>query len=88
MTGADRPLHRTSATSFQARAACRSPRPCGPILKSKGGVEATARLVRRDLVPTRSTSEGREASKSFADLEQACAMLGALVNQPPHHQQR
>jgi hypothetical protein len=46
------------------------------------------RLVKRDLVPPRSTSEGHEAYQSFAELEQACAMSGGLVNQRPHHQQR
>jgi hypothetical protein len=46
------------------------------------------RLVKRDLVPPRSTSEGREAYQSLPSWEQACAMSGGLVNQRPHHQQR
>jgi hypothetical protein len=49
--------------------------------ESKGGVEATVRLAKRDLVPTRVNL--REAYQSFAELEQACAVFGGLVNQRP-----
>jgi len=52
--------------------------------ESKGGVEATVRLAKRDLVPTQVNL--REAYQSFAELEQACGMFCGLVNQRPHRE--
>ena len=52
--------------------------------ESKGGVEATVRLAKRDLVPTRVNL--REAYRSFAELEQACAGFGGLVNARAHRE--
>jgi hypothetical protein len=52
--------------------------------QSKGGAEATVRLAKRDLVPTGVNL--REAYRSFAELEQACAAFCGLVNARAHRE--
>ncbi|MGO9082969.1 MAG: IS21/IS408/IS1162 family transposase [Streptosporangiaceae bacterium] len=54
--------------------------PCDPA--SKGGSEATVRVAKADLVPTQANL--LPAYRSFAELEEACAVFCGQVNARPH----
>jgi len=52
--------------------------------QSKGGVEATVRIAKADLVPTETNLRGAYAS--FAELQAACARWGEHINARPHRE--
>ncbi|RCG16203.1 IS21 family transposase [Sphaerisporangium album] len=52
--------------------------------ESKGGVEATVKIAKADLVPTNANL--RAAYASFAELEQACAAWSGHINGRRHRQ--
>ncbi len=54
--------------------------------ETKGGVEATVRIAKADLVPT--TANLRHDYESFAALEDACATFCERVNTRPHTETR
>jgi transposase len=54
--------------------------------ESKGGVEATVRVAKADLVPTEANLRGEYAT--FAELAQACRDFMVEVNERPHRSTR
>lgn len=54
--------------------------------ETKGGVEATVRIAKADLVPT--TANLRDEYPSFAALEEACGAFCERVNARPHTETR
>lgn len=52
--------------------------------ESKGGVEATVKVAKADLVPT--TANLRERYASFAELREACESFGTHINARPHRE--
>lgn len=54
--------------------------------ESKGGVEATVRIAKADLVPT--DANLLPAYESFADLREACESWCERVNERPHRERR